>query len=71
METILAAAKAVLGMFVVMAVWLAIQGFVRWRSGCGHDKDVLDFMLHGCGGCSGRGQCHKRHEERNHHHEPA
>jgi hypothetical protein len=52
--------KAISGMFIVLTLWVAIQRFVRRRSGCPNpDKDVLDFMLNGCGGgCSGKGLCH-------------
>ncbi len=54
--------RAVAGMFVVLGVWALIQRLVRQRSGCGDpDKDMLEFMLHGCGeGCGGKGECHSR-----------
>jgi hypothetical protein len=67
MEAILNLAKAVLGFLGVMLIWFAIQGFIRRRSGCGSNKDVLDFMKHGCAGCKGNGACHNRGKEERHH----
>jgi hypothetical protein len=43
--------KAAGGFFVVMSVWLGIQAFARRKSGCARDRDMLDYMLHGCGNC--------------------
>jgi hypothetical protein len=67
MEAILNLAKAVLGFLGVMLIWFAIQAFIRRRSGCGSNKDVLDFMKHGCAGCKGNGACHNRGKEERHH----
>lgn len=52
--------RAVAGMFIVLGVWAAVQGLARRRSGCKNpDKDLLDYMLHGCGGeCGGKDGCH-------------
>ena len=54
--------RAVAGMTVVLGLWFALQLFLRKRSGCRNpDKDILDFMLNGCGGggsCGGKGDCH-------------
>ena len=60
METVLNLVKAVLGIFAVMTIWLGIQALVRRRTRCGRDKDVLDFMLHGCGGCTSHAPCRNR-----------
>jgi hypothetical protein len=48
------------GFFVVLSIWLGIQTFVRRRTSCGRDRDMLDFMLNGCGGCANRATCTKR-----------
>lgn len=60
MSELLNLLRAVGGMFVVLSLWVIVQTAVRRRSGCKNpDKDVLDFMLHGCGGgCAGKGNCH-------------
>ncbi len=62
MEMVWEFARAMAGMFVVLGGWILIQGVVRRRSGCKNpNKDVLDFMLHGCSGgghCEGKGGCH-------------
>jgi hypothetical protein len=55
--------EAAAGMFVVLSVWLGIQNFVRWRSGCGGDRDMLEFMLHGCGSCANSGNCTRRRKD--------
>lgn len=68
METIFAFLKAALGIFVVMAAWFAWMSYVRRKSGCRGDRDVLEHMTEGCAGCRNQGQCHNRKE---HHHEPA
>ncbi len=56
-----------LGFFAILSIWFGIQAFVRRRSGCGSDRDVLDHMAHGCAGCSGAGRCGRKRKE--HHHE--
>jgi hypothetical protein len=60
MSDLLNLLEAVAGMFLVLTLWVSLQAFVRRRSGCKNpDKDVLDFMLNGCGGsCSNKGSCH-------------
>ena len=46
--------------FLVLGGWMGIQAFIRKRSGCPADHDVLDYMAHSCGGCE-RGQtCQNR-----------
>jgi hypothetical protein len=67
METIFDFAKAILGILIVLAIWFGVQAFVRRRSGCGSNQDVLDFMKHGCAGCKGNGACHNRGKEEEHH----
>lgn len=59
MTMLLEMAKAVGGFLVLMAGWMAVQGFIRKRAGCGAGEDVLEHMAHGCGGC-GTGHCAKR-----------
>jgi hypothetical protein len=49
------------GFLTVMVVWIAIQAFVRRKSSCGRDRDMLDFMLNGCGACANKSACsHKK-----------
>jgi len=67
MEVLLSLAKTVLGIMTVLLVWFGIQAFVRRRSGCSSQKDVLDFMKNGCAGCKGNGACHNRGKEKEHH----
>jgi hypothetical protein len=64
---LLAVLKAAAGMFIVLGIWLGVQNFVRRKSGCGRDRDMLDFMLHGCGGCSNNANCIKRRKDGEHH----
>jgi|HubBroStandDraft_6_1064221.scaffolds.fasta_scaffold354415_2 hypothetical protein len=61
-EALLSVIKATAGFFIVMAVWLAIQAFARRRNGCAPDRDMLDYMLHGCGNCLHGGNCEKSKE---------
>jgi hypothetical protein len=67
METILTFLKTALGIFVAMALWFLWMTYVRRRSGCRRDSDVLEHMLHGCAGCQGEGACHNRKAEEEHH----
>jgi len=56
LDALFSVLRAAAGMFVVLGVWSLLQAFVRRRSGCRNpDKDVLEFMLHGC--C---GNCHHK-----------
>ena len=64
MQTLLNFAHAVGGFLTVMICWFAFQNFIRRRSGCGSNKDVLDFMKNGCAGCKGNGACHNREKEK-------
>jgi hypothetical protein len=57
--TTISVLKAAAGFFIVMAVWLGIQAFARKRSGCARDRDMLDYMLHGCGNCLHGNTCEK------------
>jgi len=52
--------RVVAGMFVLLGIWVLVQRAARRRSECSNpDKDMLEFMLHGCGGgCGGKGECH-------------
>jgi len=45
------------GLFLVLGAWYAIQMYVRYKTGCGADRDLLEFMAHGCTGCKGHGSC--------------
>ena len=65
LEAIIRLVGATAGMFVVLGLWVVIQNTVRRYSGCANpDKDVLEFMLRGCGGgCGGRGACHANDDE--------
>lgn len=45
--------KAVTGMALVLGAWFVIQAFVRFGTRCDKDRDLLDYLLNGCGGCSG------------------
>lgn len=56
-NTILTLLLTVLGFMIVLGAWYAIQMYLRYRSGCGHDRDLLEFMAHGCTGCKGPGNC--------------
>ena len=66
METVISALDTALGIFVALALWFLFMSFVRRRSGCRGDKDVLEFMTHGCAGCKGDGACSKNKSEREH-----
>ena len=59
---LLAALKAAAGFFIVMSIWLGIQAFARKRGGCARDRDMLDYMLNGCGNCLHGGKCEKSKE---------
>ena len=56
--------KAMVGIGLVMGLWFALQALVRRRTACAADRDVLEYMVHGCAGCHGSGNCrNSRHEE--------
>ena len=57
------------GLFLVLGIWYAIQMFVRYKTGCGQDRDLLEFMAHGCSGCKGPGSCDRTTHQREHHYE--
>lgn len=63
MDVVVNLARAILGFLALMLIWFAVQGFIRRRSGCKSNQDVLDFMKHGCAGCKGDGACHNRGKE--------
>ncbi|MBV6434042.1 MAG: hypothetical protein IANPNBLG_04283 [Bryobacteraceae bacterium] len=48
--------KAVGGILLLMAIWFAVQAFLRKRT-ARHDADVLEDMAHGCGACGHSGAC--------------
>jgi hypothetical protein len=75
-ELIYAFAKAVAGFGVVLGLFIAVQYFIRRQSGCANaNKDLLDYMPHGCANCSrsADGKCRRNrmHNEETHHHELA
>ncbi|MCS7026146.1 MAG: hypothetical protein NZV14_15195 [Bryobacteraceae bacterium] len=43
---------AVIGIFIFMAFWLAVQSAFRRQMAKPSDVDVLEPWAHGCGGCS-------------------
>lgn len=66
-EPILNVLIAALGMAVVLGLWYVLQMYLRYKSGCGKDRDLLEFMAHGCAGCKGPGTCHSGPEKEHHH----
>ena len=61
-DAVLGILKASAGFFIVIGIWLGIQAFARKKNGCAPDRDMLDYMLHGCGGCLHGGNCDKSKE---------
>lgn len=59
-ETLLALVKTFAGFFVVLGAWCGFQALLRRHSGCGREKDMLQFILGGCGGCVNRGACESK-----------
>lgn len=54
-ETLIALAKTVAGFAAVLGFWILVQMYIRRQSGCvSQDKDLLDYMPHGCSNCSKR-----------------
>ncbi|HLJ50656.1 MAG TPA: hypothetical protein VKU01_31800 [Bryobacteraceae bacterium] len=53
---------AVIGILIIMGAWFVIQAVVRKNSGCGSDRDVLEYLAHGCGACERSKACHNRAE---------
>jgi hypothetical protein len=54
-------------MALVLGLWFLLQAYLLWKSGCGGDRDLLDYMAHGCASCKGAGACGRKLKE--HHHE--
>lgn len=69
MSTLFRLAATIAGLFLALGAWFLIQSYFRWKSGCGGDRDLLEYMAHGCSGCKGVGPC-ARVETKEHHHEP-
>jgi hypothetical protein len=61
-HALLSLVVAVFGMAAVLGIWFLIQAAVRLRSGCRPDRDVLDYLLHGCGGCDNIRCAHRKPE---------
>jgi len=67
LHTILTLAGTILGLFLALGAFYLMQSYFRWKSGCGGDRDLLDYMAHGCGGCKGGGECARKIKEEHHH----
>ena len=61
--------NAVAGFFIIMSFWIGIQTFIGKKSGCSRDRDTLEFILNGCGGCANEANC-SRKKGLGGHHEP-
>ena len=61
-SNLLTLGATVAGLFLALGVFFLLQSYVRWKSGCGSDRDLLDYMAHGCGGCKGPGSCGRSKE---------
>jgi hypothetical protein len=61
-DAVLGILKASAGFFIVIGIWLGIQAFARKKNGCAPNRDMLDYMLHGCGNCLHGGNCDKSKE---------
>jgi hypothetical protein len=68
-STLLTLVLTVLGFVIVLGLWYVIQMYVRYKSGCGDDRDLLEFMAHGCTGCKGPGSCSRKTTHSEHHYE--
>jgi hypothetical protein len=68
-STLITLALTVLGFIIVLGLWYVIQMYVRYKSGCGDDRDLLEFMAHGCLGCKGPGSCSRKTTHSEHHYE--
>jgi len=68
LHTILTLVSTIVGLFLALGAFFLIQSYFRWKSGCGGDRDLLEYMAHGCGGCKGDGPC-SRAQAKEHHHE--
>ena len=67
LNSVLTLATTILGLFLALGAFFLIQTYFRWKSGCGRDRDLLDYMAHGCGSCKGV-SC-SRKDAKEHHHE--
>ncbi len=52
--------KAAASILVLMALWFAVQGFLRRRNSLPEGHDVLEPMAEGCGNCGNHGHCEKK-----------
>lgn len=59
-ESLIDFLKVSAGFFVVLGAWFGFQELLRRRSHCGREKDMLQFMLGGCGSCANRGTCESK-----------
>jgi hypothetical protein len=52
--------KATASILVLMALWFAVQGFLRRRNSLPEGHDVLEPMAEGCGNCGNHGHCERK-----------
>lgn len=67
MDLIATFLRTALAIFLVMGAWFLWMAYVRRKSGLRCDRDVLEYMTHGCASCQGQGRCHSRKLEKEHH----
>jgi hypothetical protein len=72
MELVVRAIGTAVGIFVTLAGWFLIMGYLGRKSGCrggagsSHGEDALEYMAHGCAGCRGQGSCRSRGAREDH-----
>ncbi|MBL8177621.1 MAG: hypothetical protein JNK48_23290 [Bryobacterales bacterium] len=52
--------KAVVGLLGLMALWFAVQSYLRRRNRLPVGHDVLEDMAEGCGNCGEHGNCQRK-----------
>ena len=57
-------------MLIVLASWLALQAYVRKQWPASADKDLLQYMAHGCRLCPRSNECHYRERDSYAHNRP-
>ena len=60
------ALQAIFGVFLLMALWLGVQHFIRRKTKLGPELDVLEDMTHGCGCCHNSEFCSGEKKEEQH-----
>ncbi len=69
LESLQSLLTAVIGFVIIMSGWFVIQAVIRKNSGCGSDRDVLEYLAHGCGACDRSKACRNRAKSEENHHE--